>query len=204
MIRQKNEEEIAVFLSCSSILEEKVFHLYRDLADKIQHPLVKSLLIYVAYDSLKHSTILRKMYGDFLKSEGTIKDCEKNFGDLWKMMRMFSEEMLKKEKIETEEIPLLATKLSWFEGSLSEIYYALIQLKTLQFIAQKIHKIYNIDLDNLKSVFELIIIDEQSHKEIMSTITDFLTEEKQDTVKNNTPIVRYQNPNQWYRPKSVL
>ena len=37
MIQHKNEEEIINFLSCSCVLEEKVFHLYRDLADKIHH-----------------------------------------------------------------------------------------------------------------------------------------------------------------------
>jgi rubrerythrin len=48
------QESVADFLHCASILEERAYLLYKNLADKVELPLINSLLLHIAYDSQKH------------------------------------------------------------------------------------------------------------------------------------------------------
>lgn len=49
-------ESIADFLHCASILEKRAYLLCKSLADKVNLPLVNSLMLHISYDSRKHST----------------------------------------------------------------------------------------------------------------------------------------------------
>ena len=51
------------------------------------------------------------------------------------------------------------------------------------------------DLNSVRSIFELITKDEENHREILATVEAFFTPE--ESVKDNTPIVRYQHPDAW-------
>jgi len=73
----KDSKNIANFLYCSSTLEEKVFSLYRGLSEKTQNQLAKSSLIYIAYDSLKHSVIMRGIAENISQSKPKSGDCGK-------------------------------------------------------------------------------------------------------------------------------
>ena len=55
------QESVADFLRCASILEERAYLLYKSLADKVNLPLINSLMLYIAFDSRKHSIILKKI-----------------------------------------------------------------------------------------------------------------------------------------------
>jgi uncharacterized tellurite resistance protein B-like protein len=54
MAKLKGKEDFLDFLYCSSILEDRTSVLYSSLAQKARLPLVKSLLLHIAYDSGKH------------------------------------------------------------------------------------------------------------------------------------------------------
>jgi len=53
------QESIADFLHCASVLEERAYLLYKGLADKVNLPLINYLLLHIAFDSRKHSVILK-------------------------------------------------------------------------------------------------------------------------------------------------
>ena len=47
------QESVADFLRCASILEERAYLLYKSLADKVNLPLINSLLLHIAFDSAR-------------------------------------------------------------------------------------------------------------------------------------------------------
>jgi hypothetical protein len=214
MNQLKSENAIASILCCSNMLEKKLFQLYRGLSNQVEHPIIKSLLLYIAYDSLKHSAILKGICNEMPQLKVKNKDCEKILGDAWKDAIAFSEEISTTEKIGYGELVLLTDDLSQFENSLGREYYILVRLQLLNARARimdnEICEICNEDLENLKDIFELITTEKGNHQEILITIKNLLTGDQETTqtllthepkpVSNNAPIVRYQNPNHWFMP----
>jgi rubrerythrin len=191
----KNAKNVADFLYCTSNLEEKVFSLYRTLSDKVQNPIVKSLLLYIAYDSLKHSLTMRGIAETISKSKPKPEDYIGKLNQAWKKLASLSTEIANREKVADSELSPLANELAGFENSLSEEYFVLVQLKTLEYMTKDIAQMYKVDLEGLKDIFELIIKDEENHREILNSIEDlFFTGE---IMKNNTPVVKYQHPEAW-------
>lgn len=194
MVYHKDEKDVANFLYCAGSLEERYFSLYRNLSEKVRNPMVKSSLLYIAYDSLKHSIILRGIGESIFKAKPKDSDCQKKMRQIWEKVLAFSREVSGKQGIGDEELPTLMRRLAGLENSISEEYFILVQLRTLDFMTKEISEIYKVDLQKLKGILELVMKDEENHQEILMRIADSFTEE---VVRDNTPIVRYQNPNAW-------
>lgn len=73
------QESVADFLNCASILEERAYLLYKNLADKVELPLINSLLLHIAYDSQKHSVILKGINESIAKPKGNPEVAKRNF-----------------------------------------------------------------------------------------------------------------------------
>lgn len=198
MARQKKEPDLDGFLNCAGMLEEKTFAFYKDLSEKVQHPLVKHLLLYIAYDSFKHSVILRKIR-EVNKAKKKSINCEKNLKNVWEAAAKISQEIFERPYVNNEELRSIIDRLTKYEASLSEDYYVLAQLKTLKLMAKEIKKTYNIDVEYLKDIFELIIMDEDGHREILVSIQGLLIPSDTITITTHTPLVKYKNPDAWYR-----
>ena len=196
MPKNNDPKDFATYINCLSILENNAFLLYTALADKIDVPLAKSLLLTIASDSQKHSIVLKGVGESIAKPEGKPKDCEKKLGEAWRVIDTFYREIIKKEKITEYELPQLAEKLAVLESILGEEYYMFVQLKTLQLMMKEISQIYNIHLGELKGIFSSIINDEEHHRELLETIKGIL-ERKKPKKKDNAPAVKYQNPDSW-------
>lgn len=93
----------------------------------------------------------------------------------------------------------LSKKLTYLESIIGEEYYMFVQLKTLEIMIKEINEIYRIDLGSLKSVFTHIINDEEHHREIIATIQSTI-EKKQKA--DESPMLRYSNPDNWVSPFS--
>lgn len=76
-----------------------------------------------------------------------------------------------------------------------EEYYILIQMQILKHLTKEINERYNVNLDDVKSVFESIIRDENHHLEIIGTLKQLAEPLEKDL--DNTPAVRYQSPDNW-------
>jgi hypothetical protein len=194
MVRQ-SEVDVANFFYCSSILEEKVFLLYKRLSENVQNLSVKSLLLYIAYDSLRRSIILRRISSSIAEVETKSRDCSKSLGDIWKIVTAFSEESSRRKIVDCREFSLLVDRLKDLENS--HYLFILVQFKTLQYIDREICKMCSDGLGQLKSTFELMISDEETHKEIIETIKNLLLEEQERRMR--APLVKYQNPDAWYK-----
>lgn len=198
MPKNNDPKDLASYINCLSMLEGNAVLLYTALADKIDDSLVKSLLLTIAIDSQKHSIVLKGVGESIAKPESKPKDCEKKLGEAWHVIDTFYREIVKREKITEYELPQLAEKLAILESILGEEYYMFVQLKTLQLLMKEISQIYNINLGELKGIFSRIINDEEHHRELLETIKGLL-ERKKPKKKDNTPTVKYQNPDSWIR-----
>ena len=194
MTKNNDPKVLADFINCLGILENDTFLLYKALSNKIELPLVKSLLRAIAEDSLKHSTLLKGVAESITEAKETPKDCEKKTGEAWRLIANFTKEIAAKEKFSKEEMSQLWDKLAFFESIIGEEYYVFVQMKTLDLMMKEINQIYNIDLGSLKSIFTRIINDEERHREMLGTIKGIL---ERHSEPSNTPVVKYQNPDSW-------
>jgi hypothetical protein len=95
-------------------------------------------------------------------------------------------------------------KLMILESTVSEEYYILVQLKTLQFMTKEIRELYNVDLEDLKDTLETIIRDEETHRELLSKMKKILSGEEKES-EDTAMAVKYKNADTWSRamPDSV-
>jgi rubrerythrin len=197
MTKSNDPKTFAEYINCLSILENFTSKLYRDISEKVDLPLVKSLLVEIALDSQKHSVILRGVSVSIAQSKGGQKDCEKKIGETWRMLSNLQKEIAKTDMINEDNFPLLSEKLSLLESTIGEEYYVFVQLKTLELMMKEINQMYNINLSSAKSIFMNIIHDEDHHREIIETIKQLITKKEP---ANNAPKVKFQNPDAWSRP----
>jgi rubrerythrin len=194
---KSKQEGIVEFLHCASVLEERTSVLYKNLAEKVDHPLVNSLLLHIAYDSQKHSAILKGIVESIAHTDKPPKGCEKKlYGDTWQTIERLLKETAREERITQERLPSLVKKLTTLESTVGEEYYVLVQLKTLQFMTKKIRETYNVDLEDLKDILETIIRDEEIHKELLAKMKRIAAGEKEQT-EDEAPLVKYKSPDAW-------
>jgi len=195
------QESVADFLRCASILEERAYLLYKSLADKMNLPLINSLLLHIAFDSRKHSITLKGISESIFKQKKQPRDCEKKlfFGRTWTAIERLAGEIARKERIPTEHMSSLIEKLMLLERTVGEEYYILVQLKTLEYMTREIRETYNVDLEDLKDILETIIRDEETHRELLAKMKKILVGEEKQT-EDIAPTVKYKNPNAWSRP----
>ena len=62
---------------------------------------------------------------------------------------------------------------------------------------KEINQLYNIDLGSVKKLFISIIRDEETHKELLEEIKTLIYPKEEI---ESAPVVKYQNPNAWFRP----
>ena len=195
MTKMNNPKVIAKYIRCLSTLEDKTVMLYNNLSERVEPPLIKSLLISISKDSSKHSALLKGIADSISDSKQKAKDCAKNLGEVWNTVSNYVKEMNRRERMSKVYFSELLPVLMALESSLGEEYYIFVQMKTLQLMVKEINQLYNIDLDKIKKVFESIIRDEEHHREILATIKDIITEDSVE--QDNTPKVKYQNPDAW-------
>ena len=169
--------------------------MYGNLSERVEPPLIKSLLRSISLDSSKHASLLKGIAVSLSDSKQNAKDCAKNLGEVWNTVNGFLDELNNKKRVRKVYFSELLPKLMGLESSLGEEYYIFVQMKTLQLMAKEINQLYNINLDKIKKVFESIIRDEEHHREVLATIKDIINEDSAE--KDDAPIVKYVNPDAW-------
>lgn len=188
-------------LNCISVLEEKTHRLYECLAEKVDLPLVKSLLLHIAYDSQKHSAIFKGISESISKPERQDKNCDK-MGPTWKTIEVLTAEVSSMKRIvlslNEEDLPSLIKKLTELESTVGEEYYVLVQSKTLRFMTKEINHSYNVDMKDMQDILESIIKDEELHSEFLAKMKKMLVRDEEK--KSDTSVrVKYNNPDAWSR-----
>jgi hypothetical protein len=161
-------------------------------------PLINSLLLHIAFDSRKHSIILKGLSESIAKQKKQPRGCDKKlfFGGTWTEIERLAGEIARKERIPRKHMASLVEKLMLLESTVGEEYYILVKLKTLEYMTREIREIYNVDLEDLKDILETIIRDEETHRDLLSKMKKILVREEKQT-EDMAPAVKYKNPNAW-------
>jgi hypothetical protein len=189
-----DSKAVSSYLNCLSLLEHNTSLLYESLSEKTEIPLGKSLLLSVAQDSSKHSVLLKGIADSVLVTNVKTIDCEKNLGPIWLIVNNCLKEVTKKE-VGDLSFEDLDENLTALESSMGEEYYLFMQMETMQHLTEEIKQRYNIDFENVKSIFENIMSDENRHREIIATLKELIEPQEKDL--DNTPLVKYQSPDRW-------
>ncbi len=197
-----DSKTMASYISCLSKLEYNTALLYKTLSEKNENSLAKTLLLSIAQDSSKHSTLLKGVSDSIASVEVKTKDCANNLGPVWPTVNNYLNEVTAKKQGELSMADLFE-KLITLESNLGEEYYIFVQMQTLQHLTKEINQRYNINLDSVKNIFESIIRDENHHIELIGTLKELAEPKEKDL--DNTPIVRYQTPDSWrnYSPANI-
>ncbi len=198
MSKQNDPQTMTEYLLCLSNLETSTATLYKQIADKTNIPLAKTLFQEISIDSEKHALILKGISESIAPSKDDQKACEKKMGPTMEFMVKAQKEIAKIKNIDEKNLPWLVEKLGYFESVMGEDYYMFTQLHTLEVLVKKINEQYSIDLTSTKHLFTKIIQDEDHHRELLETIRGLVV--KKEVENDNSPVVRYKNPDSWSRP----
>lgn len=186
-------------LFCSSLLEKRTYELYNELVEKVEHPVVKPLLVSISQDSLKHSSLFKVISRDFVNNPPAEKLCKKQLGILWRHVNEVFEFVNNKKSLSSVDLLDLIKNLSSVEYYMGEEYTILEKVKTLTYMSKEISKIYGIKLDDVlmshRNVFSSIINDERNHRAALYNIGELLV--KEIGSKNVHPEFKYQTPDAW-------
>jgi ribonucleotide reductase beta subunit family protein with ferritin-like domain len=149
---KKEPRIICEYMNCLSILESQTSLLYKSISDKIEIPLIKTLLKEIEMDSQKHSMLLKGVSESIAKPKGNQKKCSKGSETLQTTERLLKE-VAGIKRISSEDLTQLSEILETLENAMSEEYHMLVQMKTLQMMMKEINQIYNIDLYNVRDIF---------------------------------------------------
>ena len=194
----KNADDVANYLYCLGVLEKNAAYLYMSLAEKMEWPLVKSMILQIAYDSQKHSAVLQGIVQSISASKKKPESCANNLKHALDSISSVSKEISRKGKITELDFASIEGELTVLESVFVEEYSVMIDLETLRLMSRKICEVYKLDLGNLGNTFLNIIRDEDTHRSLLADIRRlFLT--RQEKRVDNPPMVKYQNPDAWIR-----
>jgi rubrerythrin len=158
---------------------------------------LRSAVVNIAYDTLKHSETLRELLRTVGKVEVRVENCRKNWVKLWEGIVEVSKQISMMGNISDEEFCEIFKSLAQLEDGLSESYYFLLGLKIHETLAEELGKLTPVNLEDLTGIFERIIEDKQRHKENLIEIGyRFAAREAA-----RAPVVRYQNPDAWHEQR---
>jgi rubrerythrin len=198
----KGPKAFADYIKCLSILENNTAQLYHVLSNQTEIPLAKTLLLNIALDSTKHSTILRGISNSLATSKKDPKDCAKNLGDVWRTVDYLKSEVTRTQNGSKLELSKLAEKLSALESSLGEEYHVFVQMENLEYLSKEINQFYNVNLDSIRKIINSIIRDEEHHRELLSTIKQLLDQSRKENL-DNTPMMKFQSPDSWIQATNI-
>jgi rubrerythrin len=184
------------------VFENKTCLLYKDLSERIESPLVRSLLLHISLDSQKHSTVLKGIAQSMNKANSKPADLPKTMSEAWRSIDAFQIELSSIDKISGDDLLGLSEQLTTLESSLADEYNVLVQFNALDMLSRELRINHNVSLESLKAIFLEIVHDEEYHKEILSVVIEIL-EGKREEIIDNTPKVRFRNPDGWNRPVAV-
>ncbi len=171
MAETDKKKNLARFVYCSGLLEEKVAKVYGNLATSVDDGLIKCLFKYIALDSNKHAEFFKSLSEWLTASVGSsFEECGKVWGKKWSDVMSDAERLLSKSKISSEETSLLIDSLERLEGAVAEEYLNVMHIRLIEIMAEE----QKIDLKYCKEMLEWIIEDENKHERILKEVKNLL------------------------------
>jgi len=163
----KDRGELVRFLFCCGLVEGRISDAYRSLASRLNDDVVKTLLEYIADDSLKHSKILLGVSNYLGVRDVDLEECGRIVGSTTTHMIEDAEKVIAGVgKVSVEELQSTFDNLVDLERYFGEEYFSMIQLKLFEALLE----FEKIEIGLLREILEYIVEDERRHERILNAI----------------------------------
>ncbi len=201
-----NPDIVARRLNCLGILEKYKALIYSKVADAIEPPLPKSLVLSISQDSTKHSTLLKGIANTISDSRARIEDCAESVERLYELVGNCVNELTRNSK-EKLSFSKLVQALAGLENSFGEEYSTFLEGRSLRLIVKGISQSCEVDLEGIRDIFESILADQEHHSKHLESVKGMVQEgsigqeltlrREKPVERSSTPEVKYQNPDAW-------
>jgi rubrerythrin len=178
-----------------ALVEKELCELYTNLLERVKDVTPKTLLSYIAIDSLKHSTILATIIEEVDGSKVKESDCDITIRYNKGLIRTLSKDIAMRSVISNDELISFISTLIGFENLLFTEYKKAFHL---EFAGFKKYGSDRCNKDEQLNIFTLIVGDEERHKRILGEMAVLC--DRKLSLKRNAPVVKYQSPDSWYTP----
>src|SRR3972149_3347645 len=168
------KSSIAGFLYCLGNAEEEAGGLFFNLFEKGEIVSVKRQLLEISTDCKKHAALFWGLSKRIEASKLSMRDCEKQLGNITTTVERVSLEIAKKEKLTVEELHEL---ISILEVSSVEEQFIQIQAKTLQMMSSEINRLYGVNFEEFEEQLMGASRDEENHRILLENIRESLETE---------------------------
>lgn len=165
MSSKVGRKDIAKALYCSSLMEKKVARAYESLSEKVGDFVVKKLLLSISTDSIKHSMLLNALGEIVMKLDVNEELCKAQMGEAWNSIEEMAEEETRREDI-NGDITSLISKMTSLESFMGEEHFTALHLQLINLMGEEA----GIEFDQIKTMIEWIIVDEDRHEKIVQMI----------------------------------
>jgi hypothetical protein len=178
-----------------ALIEKELFELYTNLLERVEDVTPKTLLSYIATDSLKHYTILAAIIDEVDGSKTKESDCDITILYNKGLIRTLSKDIAMRSAVSIDELISLIGTLAGFENLLFTEYKKAFHL---EFSGVKKYGSDRSKEDEELNIFTLIVGDEERHQRILGEMAVLC--DRKLSFKRSAPAVKYQNPDSWYVP----
>lgn len=189
------------YLKCCNILENESFKLYETLSKKINQP-ESSFILGIACDSLKNARVIQGIIDCFDVPEQS-KNGVKELSELTSEIMILEKKISKINNLEYLISCEMLKESMKLADLLGEVYTNYVKSPLIRIVVDELSKAGMVTLPNFKKVFEQFIEEKGKHKEIITEIMYILEVKETETRKQITPIIKYQNPEQWFHESTI-
>jgi rubrerythrin len=200
-MNEKLRESVQYLKQCTSI-ENETFKLCETLSKKMNQP-ESSLILGIAYDSQKSAKIIQGILDRLDLPETENKNLRKELAELAIDIMTLEKTISKISNLEYLITCEMLKKSINLEVLLIKVYTNYLESNSARTIVDELSKTGIIDLESFKKVFEYLIEEKGRHRQTLVETMYILEAKETETRRQITPIVKYQNPDQWIRESTV-
>ena len=200
-MNEKLRESVQYLKQCVTI-ENETFKLCETLSKKMNQP-ESSFILGIAYDSQKNAKIIQGILDRLDLPELENKNLRKELAELAIDIMTLEKTISKIGNLEYLITCETLKKSINLEVLLTKVYTNYLESNSARTIVDELSKTGIIDLESFKKVFEYLIEEKGRHRQTLVETMYILEAKETETRRQITPIVKYQNPDQWIRESTV-
>jgi hypothetical protein len=200
-MNEKLRESVQYLKQCVTI-ENETFKLCETLSKKINQP-ESSFILGIAYDSQKNAKIIQGILDRLDLPELENKNLRKELVELATDIMTLEKTISKIGNLEYLITCEMLKKSVNLEVLLTKVYTNYLESNSARTIVDELSKTGIVDLESFKKVFEYLIEEKGRHRQTLVETMYVLEAKETETRRQITPIVKYQNPDQWVRESTV-
>jgi hypothetical protein len=200
-MNEKLRESVQYLKQCISI-ENETFKLCETLSKKMNQP-ETSFILGIAYDSQKNAKIIQGILDRLDLPEIENKNLRKELAELATDIMTLEKTISKIGNLEYLITCEMLKKSINLEVLLIKVYTNYLESNSARTIVDELSKTGIVDLESFKKVFEYLIEEKGRHRQTLVETMYILESKETETRRQITPIVKYQNPDQWIRESTV-